>query len=523
MKKKLALILCLVMLVSLFAGCGDSGEKQSESPKPSGSEAVKPSDSQPVESQPAESQPAAPVEPEALPEALYHWDFETTDGLTAVGQVEKAADSPNTGATYDIAPVDQPILTTDGVVGKCLYLDGKYGVKLDTLQALSGDEYTVSFWVNATRLSVFGPVVQIGRNIGHVETDDNVTWLNFTKADKSWVSDKDVFPIAWNRNTGKGSFPWISVDTLTEEKTEYGKREWALATLVADGVGYTADDGLPRIGAKLYINGELKFDANADNLFYQGVSPEILMGDGVEGYIGINYWDTIFKGFIDELYVFDKALTPGQVLTLYQQGDTSNEPVAPEGGSTEPEPEVPAIKPVENITADPAAIAAVGTPDLTLPFWGGHSDGYELADGKTVTMKLHNYSSAANNWSNFVVALANMETKATPTPSADNYPGYAEYAVFRADAHGWGDASYNGTFETSWTDWNAWLQLMTDADVTLVMSRSGGVVTADITFTGADGTEMTEKATITSTMTADSPCWFFLTGEACYIEILSVA
>lgn len=538
MKKNLARLLSLALLVSLFTGCTDGPDGETGSPGPS--QTVSPSPVQSESPGPSQSElptePPGPVEPEELPEALYHWDFESAEGLLAVAQTGKAAGSPNTGGVFDLVSTDQPILAANGVVGKCLYLNGKYGVKLATLQALSGGAYTVSFWVNAARLSTFGPVVQLGRSIGKADTGpETVAWLNFTTVDPSWMDGESVFPVVWNCNTEKGVWSWTSAPTGTGEKTEYGREEWTLATLVVDGVEYTADDGLPRVGARLYINGELKADANAGNRLGQGIAPEILQGAAVEGYIGVNYLDAAFEGFIDELYIFDQALTAGQVLTLFQQGDPSSVP-DPAGAVNMPvpggagDPGNPGVvdpgsggDPGGDDPAESAVIATIGSPDLTTEFWGACSDSFELADGASAVVRFRSRSNGAANRNNFTVAFVNTETSAEPIPGTANYPGYAEYAILRADAYGWGDASYKASYSKSWTDWSAWLQMMRDAEVTLSLTRSGGLITADISFAGANGMTASEVAIITTSMTADSPCWFFLTVEHCCLELLSVS
>ncbi len=513
MKKLLAMLLCLVMVLSLFAGCAGGDTTESSSTP----------ESEPESTETVPEKEA--VVPEEVPEALYHWSFDDATGIAAVVQGDKAADSINDGATYDIIPSDHEILFANGPVGQCLYLDGKYGVQLTDLASIDTDAYTISFWMNADRLSTYGPVVQMGRNIGDAadaatdpDTYRTCTWVNFTKTE--WgTSSADIFPVVWNRNSDTTVWPWV----YAGDDAVHGKREWVLVTLVSSGEKYTyAEDGLERVGCKLYLNGEMVFDASADLGLYGGLAPEILTGDGVEGYIGINYWDTIFKGFIDELYVFNTALTDGQVLSLFQEGDINVQSVAPEASTSveeETEPEPLAAAPV-----DENAIDVLGTPDRTLGWWTENSQSWELADGASVTVKMNNYSSGVSNWHNFVVGLINTPITAETLPSADNYAGYAEYAVVRADAFGWGDASYAGNFTTSWgNDWAGWLALMTDAEVTMVISRNGGEVTIDFTFTGADGTVMTEQAVITSTLTADAPCHFFIGGESAYIEILSVA
>ena len=463
----------------------------------------------------------APVEAEPITaEPLIYLGFENTDGLRAVEQVEDKGSL--TGANFGLAPSEHQILIAEGqgAVGNALYLDGKYGVDFDMKE--TDESYTFSFWYNADRVSTYGPVVQIGRNIGMSNADATVTWLNITKS--TWGSNNaDIFPVAWNRNSSIGTevsadgvWPWI----YAMDDQEHGKREWCNLTIVADGNRYVADDGMERVGTKFYLNGELKWEANAENMYYQGLSPEILTGDGIEGHIGINYWDTIFKGFIDELYIYDEALTDGQVKTLFEQGNPPEKPVAPEAGAVEePEPEPVVLAP---ITPDASAIATLGNTERALGFWTDHTDGYELKDGSSVKLTVNNYSDGINNWDNFFLAFTNTAVKADTIPSADNYEGYAEYAVLRADAFGWGDASYNAAFDTSWTDWAGWLAGMTCATAEIVCTRNGGEVTVDITFHFADSGVETEKVVFTSTMTADSPVFVHIGGEGAYIELLSV-
>ncbi len=510
MKKLIAMLLCLTMVAAMFAACGEGGGDTTTAP----TETTTPETTVPETTAPpivaADGIDYTP---------LFYWSFDDATGLTAVEQVTLAADTINDGATYDIGESAHEILITEtGVVGNALYLDGTYGVKLD-LEGLNitDGSYTLSFWLNATRLSTYGPTLQIGRNMGDSgdATSDSyrcVTWLNFTQAEWGTNSAK-LFPVYWNRNSDYDVWPWGAL----YDDAVHGKQEWLLVTLVVDGTDYVcADDGLPRVGTKYYLNGELAFDASADLAYYQGVSPEILTGDGIEGYLGVNYWDTIFKGYFDELYIYDEALTAEEVKYLYEQGDTSVEPVAPEGGNEVVE------EPLPEITVNDAAIDVLGTTARDLGWWTDNTGAYELAEGGSLTLKLNNYSNGEGNWKNFVLCLTNTAVTTDVLANADNYEGYAEYFVVRPDAWGWGDAAYAGTFTPSWTDWAEWLNLMKDAEVTVVMSRSGDTVTIDFTFVGADGTTMTEQAVIVSTLTADAPAYVFVGGEGAYIELLSV-
>ncbi len=526
MKKKLSFVLALGMVLSL-AACGNNNAPASTTTAASENTttaATEKTEDTTTTAAASEEAAPAPVEAEAITaEPLVHLDFETTDGLTAVEQTENVGDL--TGSNFGIQDSEHPILIAEGqgAVGNALYLDGKYGVDFDVKQ--TDESYTFSFWYNADRVSTYGPVVQIGRNIGMSNADATVTWLNITKT--TWGSNSaDIFPVAWNRNSSIGTevsadgvWPWI----YAMDDVEHGKREWCLITIVADGNRYVADDGMERVGTKFYLNGELKWEANGENMYYQGLAPEILTGDGLEGHIGINYWDTVFKGFIDELYIYDEALTDGQVKTLFEQGNPPEKPVAPEydAGAAEPEPEPVVLMP---ITPDASAIATLGNTDRELGWWTDHTDGYELKDGATLKFTLNNYSDGINNWDNFVLAFSNTAVKADTIPSADNYEGYAEYFVMRADAYGWCPEGgiYEPTYEMSWTDWADWLAKMTCANAEIVCTRNGDEATVDITFHFADSSVETEKAVIKTSMTADSPVYVHIGGEGAYIELLSV-
>ena len=546
MKKLIALLLALVMVFALAACNNDKKPNDQEDNPPEENPGGQ--ENPPEENPGEEENPPVEVTPEELPAtALNHWDFESTDGLTAVWQAPKPADGELTGATYDIAESKHEIMTADGPVGKALYLDGKYGIKLD-MTAPTDDSYTIAFWYNGDRFISLGPIVQMGRNLGMADSADPATavaWFNICQS--AWGTDgASLTPTVWNRNSSistniaaNGVWPWVGPDAV------YGKKEWAHVAIVVDGVRYTADDGMERIGCKLYVNGNLMFDANAENQFYQGVAPEIFQHldtavRGLEAYIGINYWDACYKGFIDDMYVYDEALTAGQVLSLYQLGDASVNSTAPEytgpvdgeeggeGGEGE------TVEPVDPDTlgaapVDANALAALGTPERTLAFWTEHTASYELPEGKAVTFKLNNYSSAKANYMNFCTVFTGLKLDAAEVGPND-LEGYVEYAVVRPDNWAWaGDVNPipDLTYEYSWgDDWTSWLNLMADAEVTLTMTRTGTTVAMDYTFTGADGTVMTEKVNMPLNakveVAADAPVYAFFGGEGAYIELLSV-
>jgi hypothetical protein len=230
-----------------------------------------------------------------------------------------------------------------------------------------------------------------------------------------------------------------------------------------------------------------------------------------ESYFGINYWDTVFKGFIDDLYVYDQALSAGQVMSLYNLGDASVESVAPEtGDDAEAATEEEAAA-----TTDNSAVEAVGT---TLgnsacddAFWTTFSDIWAVAEGETVTKTFTNYTNGENNWENFLVVLQNV----ADGHSADDNADYAEYAVCRADNYGWG-TGYEGiaTAEGDW-NWDTFVSDINGAQITLTVTNNGGTTDVAFTATTVDGTVYNQSYTGIAT---DGDVYFCLTLEKAFLN-----
>ena len=262
-----------------------------------------------------------PVNEEFPVKPLIHLDFETTDGLTAVVRTNDIG--PNVSANYGIAERERNIIIAEGkgAVGNALYLDGTYGVDFDMV-SIDDDIYTISFWFNAERAEDFMPIVQMGHNTGKSIDDTTVTWISFTKGPWGGENGEGVLPIAWNRNVsfGDDDWPWI----YAMDDKIHGLNEWCLVTVVADGSHYEVEGGREHVGTQFYLNGKLMYsveDNSVDKAI--GLSSYILAGGDIEAHIGINYWDKLYKGYIDELYIFDEALNADQVKALFDMGNPS--------------------------------------------------------------------------------------------------------------------------------------------------------------------------------------------------------
>ena len=237
--------------------------------------------------------------------------------------------------------------------------------------------------------------------------------------------------------------------------------------------------------------------------------------DNFDFLFGVNYWDAVFKGAIDEVYIFDQALTAGQALTLYHKGDAN-------AAFEEPERVVEVVATID----DPAM--TVGSTALDNGFWTSFTDGFEIKDGEAKQITLQNYSDGVNTWDNYVLVFTNTQTTNDLVPSAENYEGYAEYCVARADVgvdgYCWFNNADLSTNSHSWANWDTWrTKVSVDMDVVIVIKRDGNTFTINTTYTDFNGTENTSSQTLVSdTLTADAPCYFFFTGEMCYVEVYSI-
>ena len=333
-------LLSVVLLFSATACAGNEDTKKTEkkeSEKSTVEETTVEETTVDETEAPTEEETETPEESEApvkaaeslSKEAVYHFTFDEADeNIKTVIQTEDKGEY--TDATFGIKEsttyVDKDGSEKEieakfvpGPVGNALYMDGKYGLKLP-IEPLGTETYTISFWINADRLGNFGPTLQMGSNIGKLDTENRVTWLSVTQTDFG-LDGAQLFPVIWSRNSETTAWPWVSA----YDDTVHGKKEWLLVTVVASGNIFSvtkeeAEAGLPRNGIKLFLNGNKVYESEEG--MYPGVVTELMKkGEPFEAFFGINNWDVVYKGHVDDLYLFDYALSDEEVAYLYNLGD----------------------------------------------------------------------------------------------------------------------------------------------------------------------------------------------------------
>lgn len=174
----------------------------------------------------------------------------------------------NTGGT---------ISYTAGVAGQAAVMDGNSGVRLPN-KLIDSNQYSVSLWVKPEQLTTY------------------TTTFFGAKDGFNWVSLVPKGPVGDNTMVWSGSGVWYD-----------GIAGLTIPTGTWSHLAYSVDNGT----LSVYVNGEMKFTGSN--------FPDIFTGTDSVFSLGVNWWDTPFKGQLDELQVFEGALSPMQVAELAGQ------------------------------------------------------------------------------------------------------------------------------------------------------------------------------------------------------------
>jgi len=493
-KRLLSVLLCAAMAVSMMAGCGsETTAEPTTAPTEAPANPTEAPAADPTEA-PKPTEAPAPAG-ETLPEAKYYFPMEDATGLSAR---EKG-----TGSTMDerVPAVDKELMFTNGVKGNALWLDGNFGAQVDGIEPINTDTYTLSFWVWAARFSTYGTTLQFGNGMAEGATEH---WLSFTTPDNG-----TTYPQLWNRNAAVGTWPNPSFEA---EKC-YGRKSWAHIALVCDETDLIDLNGNMVLNAKLYVNG-----VPSENVIQ--IVPGLFTGDKATTdwrfLLGVNPWDAIMKGAIDEIYVFDKALTAGQIATLYADGDAKAVPAK----STEPEPEV-----IRDYSATVASGTIIGNTDGSSVYGDAYSEIKEVGVGETVAVKFKNYvpsklSAEGKNVFDFANTFSLiLQNVAEGHSTADN-ADYKEYAVI-AGSEGYEAAAKLSDLKVTRNTFNQFnpKNFTTDSDLaTYTIGITNNGTTAKVTVKAVCADTIIRYIDVEE-IPVDGPLYYTLTTNGSFIDV----
>ncbi len=200
------------------------------------------------------------------------------------------------------------------------------------------------------------------------------------------------------------------------------------------------------------------------------------------------------------------------------------------------------------LTYTAAAVTPSVDPNPAVPehvvcggWWTEWSKAYEITDTPLVLNIAHT-SQGTDNYDGLVAVFSNVYTDGASAPNeAGAAAGYAEYAVYRTDAYGWGtyyaspswpvikdadgqvvpnglatdttaaDEAVQGAF------WAAFRAIMADADIVATFTKTANGIALHYDVTGANGGTFTYDAAVTCDTSAG--LYVFFTGEECTYDI----
>jgi arabinan endo-1,5-alpha-L-arabinosidase len=160
-----------------------------------------------------------------------------------------------------------------GQLGSAVRLNGTNGVRLPA-NLITNYEYTVSFWMNPSAITAF--------TTGFFGAANETNWLSF-------------LPQSWDGNTmlWSGSERWFDGSA--------GRR---IAPNAWSHLAFTVNRGQ----VSVYIDGVRRFDGGTLTDFFTA-QPGVFA-------LGVNWWDLPFNGLIDELKVYEAALSADEIQAL---------------------------------------------------------------------------------------------------------------------------------------------------------------------------------------------------------------
>jgi len=170
-----------------------------------------------------------------------------------------------------------------GYAGQALQLNGNNGVRLPA-GLISNYEYTVSLWVNPAVLTRFTTAF-----FGAVNERIDAAGFPYST---NWIS---LLPESWDGNTmlWSGSDRWF---------------DGSAGMRIPAGAWHHLAFSVNRGQVSVFIDGVRRFQGGSIDDFFSTRT-------GVFG-LGVNYWDLPFNGSIDELKVYETALSDTEIRAL---------------------------------------------------------------------------------------------------------------------------------------------------------------------------------------------------------------
>ena len=246
------------------------------------------------------------------------YDFEGENPLTNAANSDESATALTTGLSSYSGKVVTEEGRTEG--SKALKL-GDYGLKLN--KANLGKNYTVSLWVKANQT---------------LADNQSVLFLGYHSPEK-WLSIAGTGTSNWKIWAKGTPYSWTELF-----KPQITSNEWHCLTITENEDTFSA-----------YLDGELLGTKDSNGA---------LDGENQDIYIGVNNWDPEFSGLADDVKVYNRELSVGEVYRLYDE-NTSVEDILNTKGISAIETMTLVLDETESIEVDMPAVVKEADPAVT--------------------------------------------------------------------------------------------------------------------------------------------------------------
>lgn len=186
---------------------------------------------------------------------------------------------------------------TEGKKGQCIHMNGSQALRLNV--NMTTESYTVSYWMKPDRITACTPSLMITPYSFLDEKFINITLAVENLSPNIWTHMTEPYDERFSTGIPGllSTDEWLHITMVVDEN---------MSDKLLDEYGVTTDEYTS--GVTLYANGYP---------VAVGKVPKGICTDSSTYWFGVNVWDDLYSGYIDELYFYNEALSEAEVKELY--------------------------------------------------------------------------------------------------------------------------------------------------------------------------------------------------------------
>ncbi len=211
-----------------------------------------------------------------LPNPICNYNFNNSIGTALIVTRENdTLEGSNSGTLLSVNS-EKNAIYKDGISGKGIYLDGTYGLRI--FPEINGSDYSISLWVKPESMQTYSPFICAGEQF----LTEQESSIEITK-------DDTASPVVISSSPSGGYF---------------AGKEQAITDNIWNYICVTVSDN----NVKIYVNGKLKSE---------GTTVENMIFDNTEWYLGIDPYNPLLRGSVDNLAFYNSCLSAEIISQIY--------------------------------------------------------------------------------------------------------------------------------------------------------------------------------------------------------------